>query len=62
MDNYLDLLPNMPEEEQEQPIFNCDCCGNGIYLGETYFIVGQDVYCNNCVYERIARKGVRYLE
>lgn len=54
MDNYLDLLPNMPEEEQEQPIFNCDCCGNGIYLGETYFIVGQDVYCNNCVYERIA--------
>lgn len=41
MDNYLDLLQNVPEEEQ--PIFTCDCCGS-------------------CVYERIARKGVRYLE
>ena len=62
MDNYLDLLQNVPEGEQEQPIFTCDCCGDSIYIGETYFFAGQDVYCNNCVYERIARKGVRYLE
>lgn len=51
MDNYLNLLPNMPEEEQEQPIFTCACCSDGIYLGETYFLVGHDVYCDSCVCE-----------
>lgn len=41
MDNYLDLLQNVPEEEQEQPIFTCDCCGDSIYIGETYFLLGK---------------------
>lgn len=62
MSNFLEDIAyrqyenKLPERYDEEPLFHCQCCGEGIFIGEFYFMVSNDVYCNNCVTERIAER------
>ena len=38
--------PNAPEEE---PVFICDCCEDGIYAGEEVYEIGGHKYCEGCI-------------
>lgn len=41
----------------EEPLFECDYCGNEIFLGEDYYLVGIACVCENCVSRRVAERG-----
>ena len=41
-------------EGEETFCKKCDYCGCKIYDGETYFIVDEEIYCRDCMYEQFA--------
>ena len=46
-----------PEEEDQQPAFYCDRCGEGVYEGDPYYFISNELLCPGChddVYRRIA--------
>lgn len=47
----------MPERDKMEPLFECDCCGDGIFCGEGYFCINETCYCEKCVSHYIAEKG-----
>lgn len=44
----------LPERYDEEPLFECDCCGEGIFDGEEYYEAGDCRYCLCCVSKRVA--------
>lgn len=52
----------LPERYDEQPLFKCKCCGDDIFIGEFYYIVANDIYCNGCVTEKIAEREELYYD
>lgn len=37
--------------ENEEPICNCEKCGEPIYTGDTYYDVCGEIYCEHCMDE-----------
>ena len=44
----------LPDRYTEEPLFECDYCGNEIFLGEEYWEIGDLCYCENCAQKRTA--------
>lgn len=39
------------ENQEAKQIGVCSCCGWGIYNGETYYLVNNKTYCEDCMNE-----------
>lgn len=37
-----------------EPIYECECCGHGVYKGEEYFTINNKLYCMDCLNVEIA--------
>lgn len=42
--NEMDFSPSSPGE----PVYKCECCGFGIFPGDTYYDIGGDPICLYC--------------
>ena len=38
----------MDDSQAEEPLFYCDRCGGEIYRGETYYIIDDKIWCEEC--------------
>ena len=43
------VLGNTPFDKEEEPLEECKCCGCDLFHGDTYFKIGNDFYCEDCV-------------
>lgn len=39
------------ERKEVKPIRECTECGTGLYEGDRVFVIGNKIYCNDCVRE-----------
>lgn len=46
----------LPDRYNSDPLFECECCGDEIFLGEDYYLVGIACVCENCVSRRVAER------
>lgn len=46
----------LPDRYTEEPLFECDYCGNEIFSGEDYYLVGIACVCENRVSRRVAER------
>ena len=46
----------LPERYDEEPLFHCKCCGEDIFVGESYFLIDRETFCSDCVSKEIAER------
>lgn len=53
LDDYLTSVP-----EDENPLFECDLCGCGIYEGDSYYEVSDFIVCEDCIddFKKVAER------
>lgn len=62
MSNFLERLAErqyenkLPERYEEEPLFHCKCCGEDIFVGESYFLIDRETFCSDCVSKEIAER------
>lgn len=50
-------MSNLPESQydyryenpQAKKIYNCSCCGYGIYIGDAYWNISGQIICEECI-------------
>ena len=47
-------LPRCPNAPESPIVYECSCCGESIYEGDTYYDINDDVWCEECILD--ARK------
>lgn len=41
--------PNCPNAPESKPVYFCDLCGDGIYDGEPYYHINDNIVCEACI-------------
>ena len=49
MEHVENFWVDMPEPKEPKIITECSHCGMEMYEGDTYYKVGSNYYCDNCV-------------
>lgn len=42
-------LPRCPNAPEPSIVYECSCCGEPIYEGDTYYDVDSNVWCEECI-------------
>lgn len=48
-DFSMHYVPDVPDDEEEQPIYFCDECNGDIYEGDSIFKIDGDKICEDCL-------------
>jgi len=46
---------NPPDMDEAVKVYSCSDCKDDICAGDTFFKVGEDIYCHDCAVKRFER-------